>query len=319
MININKIRKSQNSAYNAIKNSKLTNKFAHLYIIYASSYSNVWDFSHFLLMSFICLNNNELICHNCSNCISYKNGTFLDLIIIDTKNKLINKEIVLDSISKMSQRALNKSNKKVLIIHNIDKANSSATNSLLKFIEEPYENTLVIFTTYKYKLLNNTIKSRGQSIRLHGLKWQNLSASLQRQNINIEHANILASFYPTKKEAIDNYADDSKIIDDVISSIEHWIEHNFVPIQMWQKFHNEHMHLNIHILKLFFLDAHKSPNDSDLIFCDHKDFYNKVKAKEINYSKIIDAIIKFKKNIKANVGTEAAKAALFISIGDACG
>lgn len=314
MIDLNKIKKTQQMAYQIILNSKLNNRLAHSYILHSQTVSNLREFAQFLLLSFICTNRSEVICKNCKNCIDYISGTFLDLVVIDN-NDLIKKDSILEAIRKMNQKALNADGKKVLLIYNIDKANKFASNSLLKFLEEPHNNTLIIFTTYKYESLNSTIRSRTQSIKLKGKKWEHLAQIIQNHNIPVEHANIMASFYMNEEQILKNYEDDSKIINDVISDLEHWTDNNWLPINLWNNFSNEHLELNIHILKLFFLDAWK---DSNLIFSNHKDLYKKVQNKKVDYQKIIDALVLFQKQIFANVGIEIAKANLFLTIGDAC-
>lgn len=75
---------------------------------------------------------------------------------------------------------------KVVIISQADKMNDSAANSLLKTLEEPSANTVIILTTSRHDALLPTIVSRCQSVRFELLRDDEIRTALCRQNERLD-------------------------------------------------------------------------------------------------------------------------------------
>lgn len=85
------------------------------------------------------------------------------------------------------------SGKKVFVVMDAEQLNDEASNALLKTVEEPHENTLLILTTAHPDLLLPTIVSRCQQIRFDYLRDVEIQQALQqRENLDAEKASLFA-------------------------------------------------------------------------------------------------------------------------------
>lgn len=83
--------------------------------------------------------------------------------------------------------------KKVVIIFDSDKMTDQAANALLKTLEEPIGDTVLILTTSNKDALLPTIISRCQSIRFDELTPEEISIALQqKENVDLQQSNIIA-------------------------------------------------------------------------------------------------------------------------------
>lgn len=85
---------------------------------------------------------------------------YLDLIILDGYKKNIKKDDVLSIMKQFSHSNITDNNAKFYYLKNFQYASNEAYNCLLKFIEEPGDNTMGIFTTNSINELPITIVSR---------------------------------------------------------------------------------------------------------------------------------------------------------------
>jgi len=98
-------------------------------------------------------------CFDCNICHLIDNNTYSDLKVIEPDGNSIKKEQVLEIQKSLTLKSFNNTNQ-VYIIKQADKMNQSASNSLLKFIEEPEEGIYGILITTNRKQLLDTILSR---------------------------------------------------------------------------------------------------------------------------------------------------------------
>ena len=106
----------------------------------------------------------------------------------DDKKKLFQKNISIDDIRDLSRKFYLSSadySYKVCIVDTIEDLNKSASNSLLKMLEEPPKNTLFILVSNNKQSILPTILSRCQKIsfqRLNEEDLQNISVGLFEEN-----------------------------------------------------------------------------------------------------------------------------------------
>ena len=108
-------------------------------------------------------------CLDCNICHLIDNNTYPDLKIIEPNGQSIKKEQVLELQKSLSLKSSNNTNQ-VYIIKEADKMNPSASNSLLKFIEEPENGIYGILITTNRRQLLETILSRCILISLKTVK-----------------------------------------------------------------------------------------------------------------------------------------------------
>ncbi len=136
----------------------------------------------------ICPNKYEENCKNCNICRRIDEGVFGELKIIAPVNKVIKKDAVISLRDAFQTRSIEGKNL-VYIISDVDALNSSAANSLLKFLEEPNGNTVAIFTTTNYNMVMDTIVSRCQVIKVNNELDTN-KENLIKQITGLEQENI---------------------------------------------------------------------------------------------------------------------------------
>lgn len=106
-------------------------------------------------------------CHHCRSCQLIKAGNHPDFYYVSPPEE--KKVIPVDAIRDMIQWSVLSSQlkgKKVIIIEPAEAMNQNAANSLLKTLEEPVSDTIIILITNKKQALLATIRSRCQKVDL---------------------------------------------------------------------------------------------------------------------------------------------------------
>ena len=106
---------------------------------------------------------------------------------IENKQGKIGKDEVFDLVKKMSLKSY-EGGWKVAIIWMAERMNLSATNKLLKLIEEPPEKTLFLFVSEDIRSLADTLISRCQKIELKPLSSKKMSKALIQKGYSKEEA-----------------------------------------------------------------------------------------------------------------------------------
>lgn len=99
-------------------------------------------------------------------CNKLKQGHYYDFVVLDGRKETIKKEDILQIQNQFSRGGLELGNIKFYVLKHFENATKSAVNSLLKFLEEPTENTFCIITTANENLILETIISRCERLRL---------------------------------------------------------------------------------------------------------------------------------------------------------
>ncbi|WP_414054668.1 DNA polymerase III subunit delta' C-terminal domain-containing protein [Macrococcus equi] len=108
----------------------------------------------------------NILCGDNKNCQSrVANLNYADFLMLETNEATIKKEMIEDVLHRMNQKPIEGSYK-VYIIMDFDKVTVQGENSILKFLEEPPENTVAILVTSSPKLILPTIHSRCQHIHI---------------------------------------------------------------------------------------------------------------------------------------------------------
>lgn len=101
--------------------------------------------------------------NNCLKCKRINENNYQELKKIIPDGQVIKKE-QLDDLQKIFSTKPLESDKRIYIIYDVEKLNSSAANSLLKFLEEPAEGIIAILLTNNLNQVLKTIVSRCQVI-----------------------------------------------------------------------------------------------------------------------------------------------------------
>ena len=140
-----------------------TGRYSHAYLFVVNGYQNAYEYICSFIKSICCPNNHK--CENCNICRLIDENTFSDFKVIETDSMMLKKEMIVELQDYFNTKKLY-ANKRVYLIKNCEKMNIAASNTLLKFLEEPEEDIIAILVTNnRYKVLE-TILSRCQIIAL---------------------------------------------------------------------------------------------------------------------------------------------------------
>lgn len=159
--------KTQNIVYKILVNAIKKNKYSHAYLFDNNDLDDGFNMALAFAKTLQCPNNytNNLKCVDCTQCNKIDKNVFTDLKIINPDGMWIKKE-QLDSLQKEFSTKSIETGKKIYIINNAELLNVQASNSILKFLEEPEENIIAILVTKNIYQLLPTIISRCQIISL---------------------------------------------------------------------------------------------------------------------------------------------------------
>ncbi|MGR3310320.1 MAG: DNA polymerase III subunit delta' [Candidatus Brocadiales bacterium] len=118
-------------------------------------------------------------CDNCRSCRRIESGNHPDVhwIAPEKKDKFIKIEYIHALQDDMSLKPV-EADRKIFIIAEADKMNEASSNCLLKTLEEPPPDTIIILIATSVKSLKKTITSRCQIVRFNPLPSSTVEAEL---------------------------------------------------------------------------------------------------------------------------------------------
>ncbi|MBR2999039.1 MAG: hypothetical protein IKF44_01450 [Mycoplasmataceae bacterium] len=280
------------SSINIIKNAIKTNKLSHAYLFYGSVGTNVEK---------PILNAIELILKNKNKEIKISKiedlNNCYDIQVINTNNKEILKEQFDQKITKLFETSLEKDSIKILYIKNIDLGNKIFLNKLLKFIEEPVENLIILMNTNYLDKVLPTIKSRTQNIFIK----KNIKSKIDLvKNIENKNASLIANIFVDDQQINkDNLEIVNDLIEKVVLILEKSLKNIFVIkeelFQLWNKNNSDFI---LKIIQLFFYQINIKIDDENPLFTNKDKLIIEFKKKNIEFIKIQKLIEKTRNNIK---------------------
>lgn len=160
----------QSLAVTILKNAINKNKLVHAYLFETNGYYKKEEFIYSFIKSLVCPNKFFAYseCSNCNLCNMIDDRCYPEVKVINPDGMWIKKEQLDELQQEFSKKAII-GNKKIYIINEAEKMNTSAANSILKFLEEPVPNVIAILVTDNIYQLLDTIISRCQIISLKKL------------------------------------------------------------------------------------------------------------------------------------------------------
>ncbi|OGT31389.1 MAG: DNA polymerase III subunit delta' [Gammaproteobacteria bacterium RIFCSPHIGHO2_12_FULL_35_23] len=156
--------------WEVFKASLLNNKIAHAYLLVGLSGLGKLNFATVLSQILLCekINNQGFACLNCQSCKLFQAKTHPDYQLITPleEGKIIKisqvRELI-ESVTKTPQV----SKYKVIVLSPADAMNKAAANALLKTLEEPAGNTIIILISNQPHNLPATVQSRCSKIKFN--------------------------------------------------------------------------------------------------------------------------------------------------------
>ena len=270
---------SQNVNYLLLRNSILKDKISHAYLVDANHNEHAFDFVLSFIKMILCndhySNNRYEKCKKCNLCDRIQNGNYPEIKVIEPASNVIKKEQLLELQSEFSMSSI-EGKYRIYIIKDCDKMNQHASNSLLKFLEEPHEGIIAILLTNHFSTMLSTIVSRCQIIHLtHSIVLENKS-SLENFIVTVSDSD------DAYHEMFDKYSE-SNLLSNVFDFIGYF-EDNGLDIllfmkKMWyNKFQTrDDSLLAFQIMIYFYYDVLKYKlGYSSFLFCDDIVFIEKI-------------------------------------------
>ena len=145
--------------------SKQDNNLSHAYLLSGIEGIGLTEFANQMANDLLCKNQGLSACNNCISCNLFSRNSHPDLFYISVPED--KKEISVDQIRELNKKLFETSHQsgfKVALIERAEKLNISSFNALLKTLEEPPANTVLILTTNEKNRLPATILSRCRKI-----------------------------------------------------------------------------------------------------------------------------------------------------------
>lgn len=154
--------KNQPEVVKLLNNAKNKDKLSHAYLFEGDSGTGTYEAALYFAMMLLCKEENGP-CLKCNTCERILYNSHINVITIEPFADVIRKEQIENLMFEFSHTSL-EGGAQIYIIKDAEKMNSSASNALLKFLEEPAPNHYAILVTSNHKKLLDTIVSRTQFI-----------------------------------------------------------------------------------------------------------------------------------------------------------
>ncbi|WP_089744011.1 DNA polymerase III subunit delta' [Gracilibacillus ureilyticus] len=190
-----------------LTNSIKKKRISHAYLLYGDKGTGKYALAQLVAKSIFCKNKEGYEpCGTCLDCKRINSGNHPDLHIIHPDGASIKTDQIAHLKKEFTYTGL-ESNKKVYIIEHADKMTDNAANRLLKFLEEPSQETTAVLLTENSQSLLSTIRSRCQILALMPLNSKQLEQKLIETGITEGNARILTNFTRNLDEALDKSKD----------------------------------------------------------------------------------------------------------------
>ena len=155
----------QQLQWNSLLSQHQQNRLPHALLLTGASGLGKHDFSIALAQTILCENPKELACCQCRSCHLFSAGSHPDFlpVSLEEKSKAIKVDQVRELTAKLSHTA-QRNGFQVVVIYPAETMNRSAANALLKTLEEPSGNVLLLLVSDQAGHLPATILSRCQRV-----------------------------------------------------------------------------------------------------------------------------------------------------------
>lgn len=178
--------------YQTLSNALKNQRVANAYLFHGPKGSSKLETAILFAQSIVCehTDNDGFACQECESCKRIENEESLDYIIVS--NDRIKKKDIVDLQTFFESTSAGKQNARIYILDHYDKATPDASNSLLKFLEEPSEGIYGILIADEnpmyYRLFNLGVRLfilNRKAVNTYCLKIQVKKTQRCLQNLDI--------------------------------------------------------------------------------------------------------------------------------------
>ena len=189
--------------FRQLQNSFEHGRLAHAYLFEGDQGTGKAELALWFTKHLFCLDLQEgMPCEKCNNCLRITSKDHPDVVEIEPDGQSIKVDQIRALQSELTKSGF-ESAKKVVIIHQAEKMNLNSANSLLKFLEEPPANFMIILETQSLGKILPTIRSRCQIIHFQALSTELLQSRLESDQIPAKTAKLLANLTNSYGKAVE--------------------------------------------------------------------------------------------------------------------
>jgi DNA polymerase III subunit delta' len=162
----------------------INKRLSHAYLFIGQKGVGKRELARLLAKSYFCSHREGASpCNTCADCRRIDSGNHPDLVWVEPDGKSIKKEQVQGLIKEFTFRGV-ESPKKFFVIEEAETMTGQASNSLLKFIEEPQNETVAVLITETIHQLLDTIISRCQTLSFLPLLAHDVDVALTQRGVD---------------------------------------------------------------------------------------------------------------------------------------
>lgn len=309
-----------------LTNSLKKNRVAHAYLFEGEKGTGKKEMALFLAKSLFCHNVVDINpCQTCSNCKRIDSGNHPDVHVIEPDGLSIKKQQIQHLQEEFSKTGV-ESKQKYYIINQADKMTPNASNSLLKFLEEPNQQTTAILLTEQVNQMLDTILSRCQTLSFKTMPKQILVSQLIEEGISPSTANVVVQLTNSKEEALllakdDWFAEARKVVLQLCEVLDSKTQHGLVFIQeKWlPHFHDrEQTERGLDLFIIFYRDVLSVLiGEEDSVILSDQQHLLKQHALQVSQKQLIkrmNAILEAKRRLSANVQSQLLMEQLVLNL-----
>lgn len=318
---------NQKTVVKLLQNSLKKHRLVHTYLFEGAKGTEKIEGAYYLASLIMCTSDNKP-CMKCEDCHKILKEDHPSIFYIEPENGVIRKEQIDRLEKEFSMTSISGENsRRVYIIRDIDLANASAANSLLKFLEEMGGDNYGILTTENIFHVLPTIRSRSQIVTFSPAPRAAVASQLETKGVDKETSQILAAITNNAEDCL-HLINEGKILDiiDLAKKVGIAIAtQNHSPILIMNREGNFLLKDSDKKNHMIFLDLLMTlANDKmyyalqqtdKIVFRDTMEVIgNSVAADYERAVREIETILEFKQRMKYNVNLELLYADLLIEI-----
>lgn len=198
-------------------------RLAHAYLFEGDSGTGKHEVALWLAKELLCLDKQEgQPCERCNNCTRINEGIHPDVMVLEPEGQTIKVDQIRNLQAEFAKSGY-ETKQKVFILKDAEKMNSSAANSLLKFLEDPASGILAVLETTSLGRILPTIQSRCQVLHFQPLSSEKLIEKLVAQGIGRESARLLCALTNSFDKAVE--ISQNEWFNELKGSVQQWFDY----------------------------------------------------------------------------------------------
>lgn len=169
------------------------NELSHAYLFVGATNSGKMTLAQWIAQRLFCTNVKDgQPCGECAECRRIEEGNNPDYLVIQRATRTIGVDEIRGLKQELSKSGL-EGRQRVFVIQDADKMTPAAANSLLKFLEEPASQVVIILTTTRLARILPTIQSRLQIVTLQSPTLATREQAIQQLGVDSTFSHVLST------------------------------------------------------------------------------------------------------------------------------